>query len=47
MPGVTRKFSSFTAALEEVESARVVGGIHFRTACIDGAALGMRWPITS
>jgi hypothetical protein len=41
MPGVTRKFSSFTAALEEVESARVVGGIHFRTACIDGAALGI------
>jgi hypothetical protein len=41
MPGVIRNFRSFTAALEEVESARVLGGIHFRTACIDGAALGI------
>jgi hypothetical protein len=41
MSGVTRQFHSFSAALEEVENARVFGGIHFRTACIDGAALGM------
>jgi PAP2 superfamily len=41
MPGVTRKFHSFSAALEEVKNARVLGGIHFRTACVDGTALGI------
>jgi hypothetical protein len=41
MPGVTRTFHSFTAALEEVKSARIVGGIHFRTATVDGTALGL------
>jgi hypothetical protein len=40
MPGVTRKFYSFSAALEEVKNARILAGIHFRTACVDGAALG-------
>ena len=38
--GVTRKFTSFSAALAEVVNARVFGGIHFRTACVDGTALG-------
>jgi hypothetical protein len=41
MPGVTRNFHSFTAALEEVKNARVYGGIHFRMACVDGTALGI------
>ena len=41
MPGVTRTFHSFSAALEEVENARVFGGIHFRTATVDGTALGI------
>jgi hypothetical protein len=41
MPGVTREFHSFSAALEEVKNARVFGGIHFRTACVDGTALGI------
>jgi hypothetical protein len=41
MLGVTRKFTSFSAALEEVKNARVFGGIHFRTACVDGTALGI------
>jgi hypothetical protein len=40
MPGVKRHFNSFTAALAEVMNARVFGGIHFRTACVDGTALG-------
>jgi hypothetical protein len=40
MPGVTRKFHSFSATLEEVKNARIFGGIHFRTACVDGEALG-------
>jgi hypothetical protein len=38
--GVTRTFSSFSAALDEVKDARVFGGIHFRTACVDGQATG-------
>ena len=41
MQGVTRKFQSFSAALEEVRNARVFGGIHFRTATVDGTALGI------
>ena len=40
MPGVIRYFSSFQDALDEVKNARVFGGIHFRTACDDGQALG-------
>ncbi len=41
MPGVTRTFTNFSAALEEIKNARVFGGIHFRTACVDGTALGI------
>jgi hypothetical protein len=41
MPGVTRQFPSLTAALEEVKSARVFAGVHFRTACNDGQGLGI------
>jgi hypothetical protein len=40
MVGVSRSFSSFSAALDEVASARVFGGIHFRSACIEGQFLG-------
>ena len=40
MPGVVRYFSSFSMALQEIKNARVFGGIHFRTACDDGQALG-------
>lgn len=40
MPGVIRNFSGFPAALAEVANARVFGGIHFRSACVDGQALG-------
>ena len=40
MPGVTRSFTSFNAALAELADARVFGGIHFRTACDDGIAVG-------
>jgi len=38
-PG-TRPFSSFSAALAEVNDARVFGGIHFRTSCVRANALG-------
>lgn len=40
MPGVTRSFTSFNQAMAELADARVFGGIHFRTACDDGLALG-------
>jgi PAP2 superfamily len=36
----TRSFSSFSAALAEVNDARVFGGIHFRTSCVLANALG-------
>jgi hypothetical protein len=38
-PG-TRTFASFSAALQEIHNARVFGGIHWRTACIIGSAIG-------
>jgi len=39
-PGVTRYYSSFSAAAEEAGDARVFGGIHFRKACVDAKAMG-------
>jgi membrane-associated phospholipid phosphatase len=38
--GVTRSFKTFSEALEEVRNARVFAGIHFRSACDDGQAVG-------
>jgi hypothetical protein len=40
--GVTRTFRSFSALSAEVEDARVWGGIHFRSADVDGAEVGRR-----
>ncbi len=40
LPGQSRCFGSFSAALEEIVNARVFGGIHFRTDCNAGQALG-------
>jgi len=40
MPGITRSFRSFSAALREVKNARIFAGIHFRAATDDGQALG-------
>jgi hypothetical protein len=40
--GTSRDFRSFTAALEEIKNARIFAGIHFRTACNDGQALGQK-----
>jgi len=39
--GVTRKYRSFSSALEEVKNARIYAGIHFRTACDIGQELGV------
>ncbi|MEU5566486.1 vanadium-dependent haloperoxidase [Micromonospora musae] len=38
--GTTRHFGSFSEALDELIGARVWGGVHFRSADLDGAALG-------
>jgi membrane-associated phospholipid phosphatase len=38
-PG-TRTYSSFSDATAEIADARVFGGIHFRTSCVRGNALG-------
>lgn len=38
--GTTRHFTSFSQALTELINARIWGGVHFRSADIDGAKLG-------
>jgi hypothetical protein len=40
MLGVRRTLRSFSEAVEEVNNARIWGGIHFRTACEVGKELG-------
>ncbi len=40
MPGAVRSFVGFDLAIEEMADARVFGGMHFRTACVRGSALG-------
>jgi hypothetical protein len=40
LPGVERSFSSFAAAVDQVENARIFAGFHFRFSCEDGATLG-------
>jgi hypothetical protein len=42
LPGVTRSFNSFSQATDELNDARVFGGIHFRTAVNVGRALGVQ-----
>ena len=40
LPGVQRDFTSFTAAVLQVEDARIYAGFHFRFSCADAATLG-------
>jgi membrane-associated phospholipid phosphatase len=40
MPGSVRSFVGSDLAIEEMADARVFGGMHFRTACVQGSALG-------
>jgi hypothetical protein len=40
--GITRSFTSFSQAARESADSRIYAGIHFRTACEDGLALGRR-----
>jgi PAP2 superfamily len=41
-PGQPRHFESFTQAIKEIVNARVWGGIHFRTADVQGATIGKK-----
>jgi membrane-associated phospholipid phosphatase len=40
--GVTRSFDGFALALADVKNARIFAGIHFRSACDDGQAIGTK-----
>jgi hypothetical protein len=40
MQGVTRSFRNFSTMMAEVVDARIFGGIHYRTADVDGQATG-------
>jgi hypothetical protein len=40
--GITRSFTSFSQAARESADSRVYAGIHFRSACEDGIALGRK-----
>jgi hypothetical protein len=40
MPGVTRDFTSFSSAVQQVREARIWAGFHYRFSCEDGAAMG-------
>ncbi|HET9576614.1 MAG TPA: vanadium-dependent haloperoxidase [Usitatibacter sp.] len=40
--GITRSYGSFSQIAQEVEGARVWGGIHYRSADVDGRDLGRR-----
>ena len=40
--GVTRTYRSFAQMTEEVDNARVWGGIHFRSADRDGSGIGRK-----
>jgi hypothetical protein len=39
--GVVRSFPNFSAMMSEVVDARILGGIHFRTADVDGQVMGI------
>jgi hypothetical protein len=41
LPGVTRRFTRFSAAAQEAALSRLYGGIHFRSANEDGLAAGV------
>jgi len=49
LPGVTRYFTTFSAAASEAAASRLYGGIHFRSANEDGLASGIaigEWTFT-
>jgi PAP2 superfamily protein len=40
LPGVTRSFTSFDSAVQQVANARIWAGFHYRFSCEDGVTLG-------
>ena len=38
--GTTHSFTTTQAFVDEIQTARIAGGMHFRTSTVDGAALG-------
>jgi len=38
--GITRHYTSMPAMLQEIQMARIAGGMHFRTSTVEGEALG-------
>jgi len=40
--GIVRSFTSFSQTAQEAADSRIYAGIHFRTACADGLALGRK-----
>ena len=47
--GTTRRYTSTSAWVDEVQVARIAGGMHFRFSTVDGAALGKSvadWVVT-
>jgi len=42
LPGVQRDFTSFSAAVQQVEDARIYAGFHYRFSCTDAAILGVQ-----
>ncbi len=47
--GVTRHYTTTQAMTEEIQTARIAGGMHFRTSTVDGEALGRsvaKWVLT-
>jgi hypothetical protein len=47
--GTTHHFATAQAMIDEIQIARIAGGIHFRTSTVDGAALGKNvanWALT-
>jgi hypothetical protein len=41
LPGLSRQFTSFSAAANEAALSRIYGGIHFRSATEDGLKAGL------
>jgi hypothetical protein len=40
LPGATRYYARFSEAADEANDARIYGGMHFRSAVVDGRAMG-------
>jgi PAP2 superfamily len=41
-PGITRSFKSFSESAREAADSRVYAGVHFRSSCRDGLAIGRK-----